>query len=506
MSHPRLSIDRTEVVLWIVLVALLSVPVCLLMHTTPVRSFFSGENRSITRRGTEPYESRSVEPSDPPLAGGSGLPEPAARMNRGSIDGTSYEEGLKGGNRPARQRRSMVSRPWAAGDWIHESSGPARSGVRSPAEFSTWLAKLDADHDGQISLQEWRAGGRPLQLFQEMDRNQDGFLTAEEARYFADSRKSRSPGRELVRAGSSRDIDVDFTVEGQNAAGRRPFGVSALGRSAKSLRAASSPTASAPSNEVTTPSRTARKANSMPAAAPATAQVASVSGSKPAIPSYPDSLATTAMPLNDGSNAYWMEREQQNEAQLLSGDHPSVLFLGDSITDWFAHGAGAAVWNAYFAPLNAADFAVSGTMTSQVLWQVETGQVALADPAVVVLMIGSNNLGVGQSPPAVTAGIAKIIQEIQGQLPRTKILLLGILPRLQSPSDPLRARIAQVNAALSRLADGKRIQYVDFGSAYLQADGAISALLMPDYIHPSLLGYQVYSAAIWQPLLQMLGN
>ncbi|HEV3447865.1 MAG TPA: GDSL-type esterase/lipase family protein, partial [Gemmataceae bacterium] len=93
-----------------------------------------------------------------------------------------------------------------------------------------------------------------------------------------------------------------------------------------------------------------------------------------------------------------------------------------------------------------------------------------------------------------------------GQLPRSKILLLGILPRRQSPADPLRAGIAQVNASLARLADGKRIQYVDFGSAYLQADGSIASPLMPDYIHPSLLGYEIYAAAVWQPLLQMLGN
>jgi Ca2+-binding EF-hand superfamily protein len=43
-----------------------------------------------------------------------------------------------------------------------------------------WFATLDTDNDKQISLYEWRAGGRPIALFQEMDLNGDGLLTPEE--------------------------------------------------------------------------------------------------------------------------------------------------------------------------------------------------------------------------------------------------------------------------------------------------------------------------------------
>ena len=59
--------------------------------------------------------------------------------------------------------------------------------------------------------------------------------------------------------------------------------------------------------------------------------------------------------------------------------------------------------------IGAANFAVSGLTTSEVLWQVESGQVARAMPSVIVLCIGSNNLGVGQSPEATADGVTKIV-------------------------------------------------------------------------------------------------
>jgi Ca2+-binding EF-hand superfamily protein len=49
-----------------------------------------------------------------------------------------------------------------------------------PKELPGWFAQLDTDNDGQIGLYEWRAGGRSIEEFQQIDRNGDGFLTIEE--------------------------------------------------------------------------------------------------------------------------------------------------------------------------------------------------------------------------------------------------------------------------------------------------------------------------------------
>jgi lysophospholipase L1-like esterase len=217
-------------------------------------------------------------------------------------------------------------------------------------------------------------------------------------------------------------------------------------------------------------------------------------------------LADQAVAYDGGSSQYWAQRNPDNEAFLDQGGQARVLFLGDSVTDWLANGAGRPVWDNSFAPLGAADFAVAGIGTAQVLWQVEQGQVARAGPHVVVLLIGSNDLYFGQSPQQVAAATAKIIGEIRGQLPDTRVLLLGVLPRGQGPADPLRGPIAQLNGLLAHLDDGDAVRFLDIGGSFVRRDGTISPLVMPDFLHPSLLGYQLYANDILGTLRQMLGE
>jgi len=52
----------------------------------------------------------------------------------------------------------------------------------SPAKSTMpdWFAGLDADKDGQLALSEWRKAGRAINLFLEMDLDDDGLLTKEE--------------------------------------------------------------------------------------------------------------------------------------------------------------------------------------------------------------------------------------------------------------------------------------------------------------------------------------
>jgi Ca2+-binding EF-hand superfamily protein len=55
-----------------------------------------------------------------------------------------------------------------------------RFGGPAPKGLPSWFKILDKDEDGQVSLHEWRRGGKKLSEFREYDLNDDGFITAEE--------------------------------------------------------------------------------------------------------------------------------------------------------------------------------------------------------------------------------------------------------------------------------------------------------------------------------------
>jgi Ca2+-binding EF-hand superfamily protein len=68
-----------------------------------------------------------------------------------------------------------------------------------PKELPAWFQQLDTDKDAQIGLYEWKAAGRSIMEFQEIDRNQDGFLTVDEV--LAYEAKKKNGGNEVASAG-----------------------------------------------------------------------------------------------------------------------------------------------------------------------------------------------------------------------------------------------------------------------------------------------------------------
>jgi lysophospholipase L1-like esterase len=206
-------------------------------------------------------------------------------------------------------------------------------------------------------------------------------------------------------------------------------------------------------------------------------------------------------PRND---KFW-QNQHHRFLEIAKGGNVEVLFLGDSITQGWG-GAGKEIWTERFAPFKAANFGIGGDRTEHVLWRLRDGkELHGISPKVVVLMIGTNNLGINNAEQ-VADGIEAIVQELRQQLPKGKILLLGIFPRAEQPSNPLRAKIKIVNGRIARLDDGKSVHYLDIGAKFLEPDGTLTKKIMPDFLHLSPAGYKIWADAL-QPLLgKMLGS
>jgi lysophospholipase L1-like esterase len=180
-----------------------------------------------------------------------------------------------------------------------------------------------------------------------------------------------------------------------------------------------------------------------------------------------------------------------------------VIFIGDSITQGW-EGNGRNVWQKYYGKRKCLNFGVGGDRTQHVLWRFEHGQLDGVNPKVAVLMIGTNNSNKDDNTEAeILEGVQLIVKQLREHLPKTKIIVVGIFPRGQSFS-PQRGKILQVNQALAKLADGRRVHYLDFGSQLIETDGSISKAVMPDYLHLSEAGYEIWAQAIEPKLKKLL--
>jgi lysophospholipase L1-like esterase len=189
--------------------------------------------------------------------------------------------------------------------------------------------------------------------------------------------------------------------------------------------------------------------------------------------------------------------------KIVGKGKADVIFLGDSITEGW-EGDGKKVWATHFAPLKAVNLGISGDQTGHVLWRITKGkELEPIKPKAAVIMIGTNNMG-SHSAEQIAGGIKAIVAELRKQKPEMKILLLGIFPRSAKAKDAVRAKIKKANAIIAKLDDGKKVFYKDIGKKFLEEDGSLDKKIMPDYLHLSEKGYQIWADAIKDDLKKLL--
>ncbi len=211
---------------------------------------------------------------------------------------------------------------------------------------------------------------------------------------------------------------------------------------------------------------------------------------------------SATVPAERLDQEWWRERHEHC-VEITQRGGIEIAFIGDSITQGW-ESAGKETWDKVYAPRGAANFGFSGDQTQHLLWRLQNGEVIAAKPKVVLLMIGTNNVGTAPASAGQAAeGVAAIVRYLGEKLPATKVLLLGVFPRAESATDVLRLAVGEINASISRLHDGERVHFLDIGRHFQWRDGSLRTNLMPDRLHLSPGGYEIWAKAM-EPTLSSL--
>jgi lysophospholipase L1-like esterase len=193
----------------------------------------------------------------------------------------------------------------------------------------------------------------------------------------------------------------------------------------------------------------------------------------------------------------WHERRSE-WAKRVEQDRGAVVFLGDSITQGWGGGLGAA-----FPGVKVANRGISGDTTRGVLIRLPEDVIAI-HPAAVVLLIGTNDLEEGARPEVIAGNVRLILAALKQSDPRMPIVLCQVFPSSATVKRPA-AEIQSVNA-LYRAAvknDGQ-VTYLETWPLFAEPSGDAPAAEFPDLLHPNEAGYAKWAAAL-RPVFATLG-
>jgi lysophospholipase L1-like esterase len=166
-------------------------------------------------------------------------------------------------------------------------------------------------------------------------------------------------------------------------------------------------------------------------------------------------------------------------------------------------------WRQNFFGWNAADFGWGADKTQHFLWRLENGELDDVNPKVIVILAGTNNVG---SQPGgagkvdeITRGLTAIVNACRQRAPAATIVVTAIFPRNDNMA--VMPEIDRINENMARLADGRRVRFLNVNDRLADADGRLFDGMMNerDKLHPTIKGYQVWADGLKPILTELLG-
>lgn len=206
--------------------------------------------------------------------------------------------------------------------------------------------------------------------------------------------------------------------------------------------------------------------------------------------------------INDRAQAIKRLREQDTEsAKALIGQPGGILLLGDSITDMYRT-------EKWLSDLRVYNRGFSGSRSDEMAdWINRT--LGLLDPEVIVILIGSNDIGHGYDNDHVLASLEKIYAYIHKHSPNAKLFHVSVLP--SNPVDkadmPMHEaftsvrpndRIDSLNAVLEPFAAAHGATFLNFNPLFRDERGYLREEYTLEGLHLVDKGYELYTKLLRQ--------
>jgi acyl-CoA thioesterase-1 len=195
---------------------------------------------------------------------------------------------------------------------------------------------------------------------------------------------------------------------------------------------------------------------------------------------------------------------EANSTLPQGGKLPRVVFLGDSITDFWR-------LNEYFTGRDFVNRGISGQTTTQMLGRF-LQDVAALHPKAVLILAGTNDISRGIPVNGIEDNLTMMgdLAKAHGIKPLFAAILpvsdyhKGEDPRYEMTKTRPLATIQQVNLWMKEYCRREGFTFVDYYSAMVDANGQLPADEADDGLHPNAKGYRVMSPVALQAIDRVL--
>jgi len=196
----------------------------------------------------------------------------------------------------------------------------------------------------------------------------------------------------------------------------------------------------------------------------------------------------------------WISLHHEYTQESRNADNIDVVFFGDSITQ---HMLNSRAWEELTKMYKVLNFGVGGDRTQHLLWRMDNGELGFKRaPKAVVIMIGTNNLGVDR-PVEITEGTFKAVDRVRHKYPATIILLVAIPPRSKFAENPIRRDRQAYNELLEQRAAGLggSTRFVAFPDNEVldPSTGEFSRKYTTDFVHLTNKAYEALVVKVLMP-------